>query len=85
MANPQTDTRVYPADFLPQLQQALGTLANLQIRYLFSRNRRRGRRSSLSLDDVRMMQRCVLLGVDHTSPVKGKEKVLRLVMGDFSV
>ena len=28
MANPQTDTRVYPADFLPQLQQALGTEAN---------------------------------------------------------
>src|SRR3954465_10296 len=32
-----------------------------------------------------MMQSCVLLGVDHTSPVKGQEKVLRLVMGDFSV
>jgi len=38
MANPQTDTRVYPADFLPQLQQALGTLANLQIRYEIERD-----------------------------------------------
>ena len=38
MANPQTDTRVYPADFLPQLQQALGTLANLQLRYEIERD-----------------------------------------------
>src|SRR3954452_2849019 len=38
MADPQTDTRVYPADFLPQLQQALGTLADLQIRYEIERD-----------------------------------------------
>ena len=38
MANPQTDTRVYPANFLPQLQQALGTLANLQLRYEIERD-----------------------------------------------
>jgi hypothetical protein len=38
MANPQTDTRVYPDDLLPQLQQALGTLANLQIRYEIERD-----------------------------------------------
>ena len=38
MANPQTDTRVYPDDLLPQLQQALATLANLQIRYEIERD-----------------------------------------------
>jgi hypothetical protein len=38
MANPQTDTRVYPDDLLPELQQALGTLANLQICYEIERD-----------------------------------------------
>ena len=38
MANPQTDTRVYPDDLLSQLQQALGTLADLQICYEIERD-----------------------------------------------
>ena len=38
MANPQTDTRVYPDALLSQLQQALGTLADLQIRFEIERD-----------------------------------------------
>jgi hypothetical protein len=38
MSHPQTDTRVYPDDLLPQLQQTLATLTNLQIRFEIERD-----------------------------------------------